>query len=81
MYANEKYQDCFPESVILEERPEAYQSCALRIGTYAVIRKVWKNTSYRQCGRNELTKTTGYFCTNTLEPNRIFPDFTITNSI
>ena len=40
MYPNEKYQDYFPESVLPEERPEAYRSCALRIGTYAVIQNV-----------------------------------------
>ena len=40
MYPNEKYQDYFPEAVLPEERPEAYRSCALRIGTYAVIQNV-----------------------------------------
>ena len=40
MYPNEKYQDYFPDADMLEERPEAYRSCALRIGAYAVIRKV-----------------------------------------
>ena len=40
MFPNEKYQDCFPEAAMPEERPEAYRSCALRIGAYAVIRKV-----------------------------------------
>ena len=40
MYPNEKYQDYFPETVLPEERPEAYRSCALRIGTYAVIQNV-----------------------------------------
>ena len=40
MFPNEKYQDYFPDAVMPEERPEAYRSCALRIGAYAVIRKV-----------------------------------------
>lgn len=40
MYPNEKYQDQFPDAVMPEERSEAYRSCALRIGAYAVIRKV-----------------------------------------
>lgn len=40
MYPNDKYQDYFPDAVMPEERPEAYRSSALRIGTYAVIRKV-----------------------------------------
>ena len=40
MYPNEKYQEYFPDAVMPEERPEAYRSCALRIGAYTVIRKV-----------------------------------------
>ena len=40
MYPNDKFQDYFPEVAMPEERPEAYRSCALRIGSYAVIRKV-----------------------------------------
>ena len=40
MYPNDKYQDHFPDAVMPEERPEAYRSCALRMGSYAVIRKV-----------------------------------------
>ena len=40
MFPNEKYQDYFPETVMPEERPESYRSCALRIGAYAVIQKV-----------------------------------------
>ena len=39
MFPNEKYADCFPNASMPEERPEAYRSCALRIGTYIVIRK------------------------------------------
>lgn len=43
MYPNEKYQEYFPdENNIPEDLPEAYRSCALRIGSYAVIRAVLK---------------------------------------
>ena len=40
MYPNEKYQEFFPDAVMPEERPEAYRSCALRIGSYIIIQKV-----------------------------------------
>ena len=37
MYPNEKFQEFFPDVVMPEERPEAYRSCALRIGSYIII--------------------------------------------
>ena len=40
MHPNEKYEEYFPNNAMPEELPEAYRSCALRIGTYAVIQKV-----------------------------------------
>lgn len=40
MYPNESYQIYFPDAVLPEELPEAYRSCSLRIGAYAVIRYV-----------------------------------------
>ena len=40
MYPNEKYQEYFPDAVLPEELPEAYRSCCLRIGAYAIIRYV-----------------------------------------
>jgi len=40
MYPNEKFQEFFPTAVVPEELPDAYRSCALRIGSYAVIQKV-----------------------------------------
>ena len=40
MYPNEKFEEYFPNNTMPEELPEAYRSCALRIGSYAVIRKV-----------------------------------------
>ena len=40
MFPNEKYQEHFPDAAMPEERSEAYRSCALRIGSYVVIRKV-----------------------------------------
>jgi len=40
MYPNEHYQEYFPEAILPEERPEAYRSCCLKIGTYIVIDKL-----------------------------------------
>ena len=40
MYPNEKFQDYFPEVTLPEELPDTYRSCALKIGSYAVIQKV-----------------------------------------
>ncbi len=40
MFPNERYNDFFPNAPMPEERPEAYRSCALRIGSYVVIQKV-----------------------------------------
>lgn len=40
MYPNEKFQDYFPEITLPDELPEAYRSCSLKIGSYAVIQKV-----------------------------------------
>ena len=39
MYPNEHFQEFFPTVILPEELPEAYRSCALRIGSYAVIKK------------------------------------------
>jgi len=40
MYPNEKFQEYFPDVSLPEELPEAYRSCSLKIGSYAVIQKV-----------------------------------------
>ena len=37
MYPNEKFQEYFPEVSLPEELPDAYRSCALRIGSYVMI--------------------------------------------
>ena len=40
MYPNEHFQEFFPDTLLPEELPEAYRSCALKIGSYAIIQKV-----------------------------------------
>ena len=42
MFPNDRYADFFPDTPMPEERPEAYRSCALRIGSYLVIKQVLK---------------------------------------
>ena len=39
MYPNKRFQEYFLNVVLPEELPEAYRNCALRIGSYAVIKK------------------------------------------
>lgn len=39
MYPNENFQIYFPNASMPEERPSAYRSCSLRIGSYIIIRK------------------------------------------
>ena len=40
MLPNEKFQEFFPDAVVVEELPEATRSCALKMGAYAVIDRV-----------------------------------------
>ena len=42
MFPNDRYADFFPDTPMPEERPEAYRSCALRIGSYLVIKQILK---------------------------------------
>ena len=61
MYPNDKFQDYFPEYPMPEERPESYRSCSLRMGTYAVIRKVLREYRLPELLRKHLGKDSGLF--------------------
>ncbi|MCD8293713.1 MAG: transposase [Clostridia bacterium] len=61
MYPNEKYQEYFPDAVMPEERPEAYRSCCLRIGSYIVIRKVLQEYDLTALLEKRLHEDTGLF--------------------
>lgn len=61
MYPNEKDQDYFPESVLPEERPDAYRSCALRIGTYAVIQNVLNEYRLSEMLKKRIGQDCGLF--------------------
>jgi transposase len=40
MFPNERFTEFFPAVTLPEEVPDSYRSCALRIGSYAIIKKV-----------------------------------------
>ena len=61
MYPNDKFQDYFPDVPMPEERPEAYRSCALRIGAYAAIRKVLQDYKLPEMLEKHLGRDCGLF--------------------
>lgn len=61
MLPNEKYQEYFPDAVLPEERPEAYRSCCLKIGSYVVIRKVMQEYKLPQLIEKRLGSDSGLF--------------------
>ena len=82
MYPNEKYQEFFPDAVMPEERPEAYRSCALRIGSYIVIQKVMNEYKIPQMLQKWLKKDCGlfldlvaYLIVNEDNAGQYYPDF------
>ena len=82
MYPNEKFQEFFPDAVMPEERPEAYRSCALRIGSYVVIQKVLNEYGLPQMLHKQLKKDCGlfldlvaYLIVNEDNAGQYYPDF------
>ena len=82
MYPNEKYQEFFPNAVMPEERPEAYRSCALRIGSYIIIQKVLNEYKIPQMLNKWLKKDCGlfldlvaYLIVNEDNAGQYYPDF------
>lgn len=82
MYPNEKYQEFFPDAVTPEERPEAYRSCALRIGSYIIIQKVLNEYHIPQMLQKQLKKDCGlfldlvaYLIVNEDNAGQYYPDF------
>ena len=61
MYPNDKFPDYFPDVPMPEERPEAYRSCALRIGAYTVIRKVLQDYRLPEILEKRLGRDCGLF--------------------
>lgn len=61
MIPNEKYAEFFPESPLPEERPEAYRSSALRMGSYAVIQKIMQEYHLPEMLGKHLGRDCGLF--------------------
>ncbi len=61
MYPNEKYTEYFPDAVFPEERPEAYRSCCLRIGSYLIIQKVLREYDLPSILNKWLGRDSGLF--------------------
>ena len=60
-YPNEKYADHFPDAPMPEERQESNRSCALRIGSYVVIKKILKEYKLPELLEKQLGKDYGLF--------------------
>lgn len=61
MYPNEHYQDYFPEAILPEERPEAYRSCCLKIGSYIIIDKILEEYKLKDMLKKHLGDDYGLF--------------------
>ena len=61
MYPNERYSDHFSDTPMPEELPEAYRSCALRIGAYVVIQKILKEYKLPEMLEKHLGQDCGLF--------------------
>lgn len=61
MYPNENFQKYFPDAVLPEERPEAFRSCCLRIGSYVVIQKILNEYKIPKMLKKRLGPDTGLF--------------------
>ena len=82
MYPNENYQIYFPDALLPEELPDADRSCALRIGAYAVIRKVMNEYKlsemlgkyfHKDCGL--LLDLVSYLIVDEENAGQYYPDF------
>lgn len=82
MFPNEKYEKYFPDAVIPEELPEAYRSCALKIGSYVVIKKVFDDYGLPDMLRKRFDGDTGllmdlvsYLIVEEENVGQYYPDF------
>ena len=82
MYPNERFQEFFPTVNLPEELPEAYRSCALKIGSYAVIRKVLEEYKIPQMLLKHFHKDSGllldlvsYMIVDEENAGQYYPDF------
>lgn len=82
MYPNERFQEYFPSVSLPEELPEAYRSCALRIGSYAVIQKVLEDYKIPQMllpyfgkDRGLILDLVSYMIVDEENAGQYYPDF------
>ena len=82
MFPNERFQEFFPTVVLPEKLPEAYRSCALRIGSYAIIKKVLEAYKIPQMLMNYFYKESGlildfvsYMIVDEENAGQYYPDF------
>lgn len=82
MFPNEHFEEYFPDAVVPEELPEAYRSCALRIGSYAVIQKILEEYKIPQMLMNYFQRDSGlildlvsYMIVNEENAGQYYPDF------
>lgn len=82
MFPNEHFEEYFPETVVSEELPEATRSCALRIGSYAVIQKILEEYKIPQMLLPHFGKDSGlildlasYMIVDEENAGQYYPDF------
>lgn len=82
MYPNGNFEKFFPDVVLPEELPEAYRSCALRIGAYSVIRFVMQEYKLPQlldkCFKKDcglLLDLVSYLIVDEENAGQYYPDF------
>ena len=88
MYPNEKFQQYFPDIVFPEELPEASRSCCLRIGSYAVIKKVMDEYGIPRLLKKWLGKDAGlfmdlvsYMIVDEQNAGQYYPDFAFSHPL
>ena len=82
MYPNEKFQEYFPDVSLPEELPDAYRSCALRIGSYTIIKKIIEEYRLKEMLSKRFGDDTGllldlvaYMIVDEQNAGQYYPDF------
>jgi len=82
MFPNEHFQEYFPDAEPDEELADAYRSCSLKIGSYAVIRKILEEYGIPEILRKHFGKDSGlmldlvsYMIIEEENAGQYYPDF------
>lgn len=88
MFPNERFQEYFPDAELPAELPFAYRSCCLRIGAYAVIRKVLDEYKLQSLLKKRFGDDTGlildlvsYLVIEEENAGQYYPDFAFTHPL